>query len=154
MSGAVQEFLARSAEKAAVDLEAALLRIPEDKRTWSPMGDARSAGDQAAECAILNGSTAELILSRAWKMDGDFSEFIRKKEELAKDTEGILTLLKENTPKVLAAIREVPDEDLGGEVQTPFGTMTLSQIMSYPLWNMSYHEGQINYIASMLGCLP
>ncbi len=31
--------------------------------------------------------------------------------------------------------------------------MTVAQIASYPYWNMCYHEGQINYIASMLGCL-
>jgi hypothetical protein len=28
--------------------------------------------------------------------------------------------------------------------------MTLEQIMSYPYWNMCYHEGQVNYIAAML----
>jgi hypothetical protein len=31
--------------------------------------------------------------------------------------------------------------------------MTLANIIAYPYWNMSYHEGQVNYIASMLGCL-
>ena len=31
--------------------------------------------------------------------------------------------------------------------------MTLAQVIAYPHWNMSYHEGQINYIASMLGLL-
>jgi hypothetical protein len=36
----------------------------------------------------------------------------------------------------------------------PWGPMTVSQILGYPFWNMCYHEGQINYIASMLGTLP
>jgi len=39
------------------------------------------------------------------------------------------------------------------EVQMPWGMMTLAQIISYPYWDMSYHEGQINYLASMLVCL-
>jgi hypothetical protein len=31
--------------------------------------------------------------------------------------------------------------------------MTPAQMITYPHWNMTYHEGQINYIASILGCL-
>lgn len=150
MSHPLQEFLAGATKKAAADLEAALLRLPEDKRGWSPKGSARTALDQCAECAILNGSTAELIQSRTWKADFDFAAFERSKNELAQDWPALKALLDENTAKVVAAIRAVPDEDLNVAIETPFGMMTLTQILSYPFWNMSYHEGQINYIASLL----
>ena len=114
------------------------------------MGEARTALDQVAECAILNGSTADLIRSRTWNTSFDFEQFLRAKAELAGDWVALQSLLHENTAKAVAAIREVPAEDLQVEVQMPWGPMTLAEITSYPYWNMSYHEGQINYIASML----
>ena len=62
--------------------------------------------------------------------------------------------LLENTQKVAAAIRAMPDDALAIEIHMPWGVQTLGAILAYPNWNMTYHEGQINYIASMLGCLP
>ncbi len=151
MSLTLQQFFADGARKAAEDLEAAVLRIPEDKRAWSPMGDARTALDQAAECAILCGSTAKLIQTRSWDSLGSMDEYFQKKAELAKDWGQIQATLKENSAKVADTIRGVPDADLGVEIAMPWGPMTIAQVISYPYWNMSYHLGQINYIAIMLG---
>ena len=149
----LQAFFADSTQVAAADLEKALLRLPEDKRGWSPSEKARSALDQTAECAMINGSTAALIQSRTWPANYDFAEFFRAKTELAQDWNAVKALLDENTAKLAATIRAVPDEDLSIEIQMPWGAMTLAKIIAYGYWNMSYHEGQINYIASMLGCL-
>jgi hypothetical protein len=153
MSTSLQDFLVGATQKAKEELETALLRLPEEKRGWAPSDSARSALDQAAECALLNGSTTELIKTRKWNFEGDFSDFLRKKAELAQSWDGVKALLDENTAKVTAAIGAVPTEDLGVTVETPFGSMTLAQILSYPYWNMTYHQGQINYIASILGVL-
>jgi hypothetical protein len=153
MSTTLQSFLAGATQKAAAELETSLLRLPEDKRGWAPADSSRSALDQAAECAMLSGSTAELIKTRKWNFEGDFSEYLRKKTELAQSWSGVKAVLDENTAKVIEAINAVPTEDLEITVQTPFGSMTLAQIVSYPYWNMSYHLGQINYIASILGVL-
>ena len=153
MPGSLQEFLVQATQKTAADLEAALLRVPDDKRGWSPMDKARTALDMAAECAILNGSTADMIASRAWTMGDDFSAYEKARAELATNGDAVLSLLKENTARVVEAIRTTPDADLGVEINMPWGPMTLAQIIAYPYWNMSYHEGQINYVASMLGCL-
>ncbi len=38
-------------------------------------------------------------------------------------------------------------------IPMPWGPMTVAQMITSPHWNMTYHEGQINYIASILGCL-
>jgi len=153
MAGSLQGFLKRATQKAAEDLTAAVLRVPEDKRNWSPMDQARTALDQAAECAILNGSTADLITTRVWRLGSDFSTFLKEKAELAQDWGAIQDLLQQNTARVIDVILAVPEEDLAQTVDMPWGPMTLDQIISYPYWNMCYHEGQINYIASMLGCL-
>lgn len=153
MSHILQEFVIAATQKAASDLEAAVLRLPEDKRSWSPMDKARTALDQAAECALINGETADLITNRKWTMGGDFAAFERAKVELSHDWNAVKWMLDQNIAKLVAAIRAVSDEDLGVEIQMPWGPMNLAQVIAYPYWNMAYHEGQINYIASMVGCL-
>ncbi len=149
----LQSFLAEATAKQAEQLETAIKRIPEDKREWSAMKDARSAMDQYAECAILNGSTAKLIKDRTWSSQESMDDFFNHKKELAKDYSKAKKLMDENLPKVIEAIKSVPDQDLDVKVDMPWGPMSLKEIISYPFWNMSYHEGQINYIASMLGTL-
>ncbi|MCW3097449.1 MAG: hypothetical protein JWL77_3067 [Chthonomonadaceae bacterium] len=153
MSGSLQAFLIPATRKAAENLEAAFLRIPEDKRAWKPMDSARTALDQAAEVAILTGHTADLVAGRKWTMGSDFSAYEKAKAELSQDWPGIQALLKTNLAKMVAAIEGVPDADLTASIEMPWGPMTLAEIMAYPYWNMAYHEGQINYIASMLGTL-
>lgn len=153
MLGSLQTFLIHATQKAAEDLEAAFMRIPEDKRAWQPMDKARTALDQAAEIAILTGHTADLAASRQWTLGADFGGYEKAKAELSQDWPAIQALLKTNVAKMVAAIEAVPEADLGTSIEMPWGPMTLAQIIAYPYWNMTYHEGQINYIASMLGTL-
>jgi hypothetical protein len=153
MSQSVQQFLADSTKEAASELMAALERVPEDKRAWSAMGDARTALDQVAECALLSGWTADVIRDRAWPETMDMEGYFKEKARVAQNPAGIGALLQENTEKAVAAILGLSDEELGATVQTSFGPRTWLQMATYPYWNMSYHQGQINYIASMLGCL-
>lgn len=152
MPNTLQEFLATGTQKAADDLTEAALRVPEDKRAWRPEDKGRSVLDQVAECALLCGYTADLLQSRVWTMD-DFSVYMREKDEAVKDWDKLKALLQENAKRVIAAIRAVPDADLGDEIQMPWTKQTLAEIVAYSYWNMTYHQGQINYIASMLGCL-
>lgn len=150
MPTTVQDFLAKSTQKAADDLIAALNSIPPEKRNWKASESARSAMDQIAECAILNGSTADTISNRT----GPTAEFMAKfpgiKEALAQDETGARSLLTKNTDRVIEAIRAFPDEDFDAEVPMPWGPMALRTICAYPFWNMTYHQGQIVYIASLL----
>ncbi|HEX8550580.1 MAG TPA: hypothetical protein VF681_03385 [Abditibacteriaceae bacterium] len=153
MPNTLQNFLAQSTQKAALDLEAALGRLPADKRDWSAGCDARSALDMVAECAILNGSTAEIVRNRAFPANFDMAAYAVEKAALARDETALLALLKANTARTVETLSAIGDDDLEIEVQMPWGAMTLAQVAAYPYWNMSYHEGQINFIASLLGCL-
>lgn len=97
--------------------------------------------------------TADLIETRKWPTGG-FDEYLRTKDAaLAQNWESLRALLQANTDRVIAAIRAVPGDALNDEVAMLWGTQTMAQIIAYPYWNMTYHEGQINYIASLLGCL-
>jgi hypothetical protein len=151
MPTTVQEFLADATQRTMTELVEALLRLPEDKRAWKPSDTARSAIDLVAECAINNGVTADLVVTRKWAAS-DYSVYLQKKAALAAgDWETLKTLLETNTQKFIDTVRAVPTEDLDIPVETPYGTGPLSGIGAYPYWNMSYHLGQINYIASILG---
>lgn len=149
----LQNFLAESAVQAAQELEAALMQLPEDRRAWSAGGSARSAIDMVAEVAILNGDTADMIRARSGLDDFDLEGLNRRKAALCEDWPALKALLDDNTAHVAEAIRALPDEELQREVPMPWGPMTMEQIIAYPYWNAKYHEGQVNFIASILGCL-
>ncbi len=152
MSNILTEFFATATQKASDGLITAFLRLPDDKRGWSPEGKGRTALDQVAECALLNGFTATLIETRTWQDDA-FSGFFAQKEEAARDWGKLQPLLMENTHRVIASLRAVPEDALGDEIVLPWNKQTLAETIAYPYWNMAYHEGQISYLASLLGCL-
>ena len=155
MSNTMQEFLATATTTQAENLVKAFLRIPEDKRSWKPEDKARSAQNQVAECALLNGYTASLIETHQFPISGSAMDvFFRDMAAMeALPWDQLHARLLENAAKVAAAIRATPDDALAIEIDMPWGNQTLGQILAYPHWNMAYHEGQINYIASLLGSL-
>ena len=151
MPDTVQDFFAAATHKASEELTAAFLRLPEDKRAWSPGGEARTAVDMVAECAVLSGYTATLLQTRTWQ-SGTFQNFSQEKSALASgDWEPLHAALAESTARVVAAIQSVPNDALAIELQLPASKMTLAQGVARAYWNMTYHEGQINYIAALLG---
>ncbi|HEX5322138.1 MAG TPA: DinB family protein [Capsulimonadaceae bacterium] len=151
MSHTLQRFLSHATEKAAKDLETALRRLPEEKWSWSAGGTARTALDQVAECALVNSGFAEVIAARQWPEGYDLTQFDRDRKALMADPAKTLQTLHEGTAKLVAVIAGVPDEDLGKEVQMAWGPMSLEHMMAHGYWNMSYHEGQINYIGALVG---
>jgi len=152
MSITLQEVLAASTQKAADELTKAFLNLPEDKRDWSPDAKARTAMDQMAECAVLNGYTADLIKTKVWPSTG-YPAFAAEKERLSTSWDILHAMLEENTEKLIETIKSVPDADLEIVIEIPWGSRTMPDTLSYSQWNMTYHLGQINYIASMLGVL-
>lgn len=146
MPHSLQEFLATSTITAAGNLEKALLRLPEEKRNWKPDPDSRSALDQVAECAIMNGRAIEMICSHVFPDNWAYLAYADQIRELVEDWPKLQTLLHENAAKVAEVIRTVSNDALEQQEE-------LADSLSYPFWNMTYHEGQINYLASMLGYL-
>ena len=152
MSLKLQNAIAASTQNAADELMKAFLNLPEDKRDWSPDEKARTAIHQMAECAILNGSTAGLIQSKIWPETG-YEAYKSELKHLSESWPTLEQLLLKNTASLIATIEEVPESELEVPIDMPWGAKATHEIMIYPYWNMSYHLGQINYIASMLGVL-
>ncbi len=153
MAGAVQAWVAERTEKQMTDFIGVVENIPEEKRTWSPKEGTRSTLDQAAECAILAGRVADLLTTRVFNMEGGMEKFFAEKNALAESWPETKALLEANVPKLVSAVMAIPDEDLSVSIDMPWGARTISEILYYPMWNLGYHEGQVNYIASILGCL-
>ncbi|BDI28414.1 hypothetical protein CCAX7_004650 [Capsulimonas corticalis] len=150
MPTTIQNFLAEFTPKAAENLIAALLRLPEDKRLWAPSPTARPALSLVAECALNNSYTVDMIETRQWTA-GTMEEYFQEQTDLMNgDWATLEALLRKNTERFTACVRDLPDDVLGDEITMPFGKFTMTHTISYPYWNMSYHEGQINYIASIL----
>lgn len=153
MPYSMQNFLADATVKAARELEEALLRLPDEKRDWKPGQQARSALDQVAECAIMSAATIDMIHTHRFPEESAHLQFQEQISSLCADQPSLQKLLHENAARVAEAIRVVPGEDLAISIEMPWGPLTVAEVISYPYWNMTYHTGQVNYIASLLGLL-
>jgi uncharacterized damage-inducible protein DinB len=149
MPGTLQTFLIASTEKAARELIEAIEALPEERRSWSPTDRSRSALDQAAECAILNGATAETVILRRMPDSFDMAGFEQAKKEFARDWATLRAVLAANTAGFVEVLRSIPDEALNDTVVMPWGDMAMTEVMAYPFWNMTYHLGQVTYISLM-----
>ncbi len=144
----IQEDVAAALEETASELIQAALALPEDKREWQPLGKGRSALSQLAECAAVNMRAAKVVQAGAYQEDWaeEWNQVLPTLDTLEK----AIAQLRAGTAALVSAVREVPDSDLEHKITTPFITVTLAQYFLIPLWNMSYHEGQINYIGTLL----
>lgn len=150
MPGHLQNFLAASTLHVAESLSKAFLSLPKERRAWPAGGSARTAADQLAECVVINNGVAEGILDPATAANYDMAGFKAAIQELAGDLAALPGALAESARKLALAIETVPDESLDTEIELPWGKWKMSQLMGHPYWNMSYHEGQVNFISHLI----
>ena len=146
------EQLIKKNRQVSIGLARTFRAMPPDKQTWRPLEMGRSALDQVQECAGLNRFALEIF--RTGEVPGfDTEEFARLKQE--HDTADMaLSLLKESTDQLVAAIEAFPVERLDEAITLPFGggmPSSFGDLMFVTYWNMAYHVGQINYIQTLYG---
>ena len=121
-----------------------------DKAMWSPLDKGRTAANQVGECALIAEMTTKLIELKSMP-PVDMSKFGEAVAEIATSPENVLALLATNTDALCAAIATMTEADHAVTVTMPWGnTMTLTEVTQLVYWNNTYHEGQINYIATLL----
>lgn len=96
---------------------------------------------------------SDMANSKVFPEDFDFASFQAQMEQLSENEAEARAMLHRNVEKCAETILTIPDEDLAIEIPMPWGPITVAHLLAYPYWNMAYHEGQINYIAAMLGTL-
>jgi hypothetical protein len=119
-----------------------------DKAGWSPMDKGRTAIDQVSECALINGMLADILISRTDPV-ADWEAFDQARAAL--DTaDKAIGVLHETLGKLQGAYAALPAEDEDTQITMPWGKQyKLIDLPSIALWNNTYHEGQINYIATL-----
>jgi hypothetical protein len=144
----VQEFIASGITKSADDLIHAFDRTQVDKRGWEPEG-ARSCRNVLAECAIMAEGLADVV-AQGKMPDIDFEVFFGQIASLDTDEKAVAAL-KAGTEKLVTATKAIPDEKLGLDIESPWGTYTTAAWAAHAMTHNSYHEGQINYIQTLYG---
>ncbi len=115
--------------------------IADDKLSWKPAPDAKSALEISAEVVTVLGIFSATLKKQAPSSDKiSFStrEEAQKAVESASADYGQLLL-------------SLGDNDLTGEMQLPFGTMPKSRAIVLPVVDTIHHHGQIAYIQTLLG---
>src|SRR5438270_13923316 len=146
----LQQQVAKMTREAWEGLMRTAAFVPEEKRDWVPQGKARTLHDILVECAVLPGRYA-LLLGNEELPPPD-----REGYERAKAALNTLEKIKAAGDPAIALlcqlIEAVPDERLDETRAMPWGgTMTLADRLFICYWNLTYHNGQVNYLQLLVG---
>ncbi len=120
--------------------------IPEGKFAFCPMGCAKTARDILAEIAGGNVMFAGVFTGKG--QDDTFARRIAEASGIGELGE----LVVESARLVAEAISSLDEADLERDVTMPWGaTYPLWQAIFLPTSHITYHDGQINYIQTLLG---
>jgi hypothetical protein len=118
--------------------------------TYQPLDKGRSALNQMVECAGLNLLVARILETQTVpELDGSALERLYRENDTA---DKALALLSGGTDRLVKAIEAFPTEKLDDRVTLPFGggmEKSFAEVALMCYWNMTYHEGQINYIQTL-----
>ena len=153
----VSEMIAQSKQAAEIG-KAKLLKIfelvPDDKLTWSPSPDARTAVQIVAHCGLANGAFATILRGEKLPLPADPAEasaMIRKGGRDVTSRETAVQMLESSTADVLAALDKVSAEMFGTSPDSPFGPIPFPFWMGVPGDHMTGHAHQIEYIQTIWG---
>jgi hypothetical protein len=149
MNVTVQELTASLTRDAADRVTTVAQATPPDRHHWQPMDNGRSVIDQVVECSIANAKWAAILRS------GVYADLPRADAERAYadcDTlEKAIARLQTSAADLISAIRSVPSDALSNEVSTPWGPYPMARCCTHAYWNLTFHEGQINYVQTLYG---
>ncbi|MCB0825890.1 MAG: DinB family protein [Armatimonadetes bacterium] len=128
-------------------------KMPEDKLTWEPMGEGRTALDQVAECALICGFIPDVLAKREMPNidEAAMAEF-EKSKQAYKNLADVEADLRSGTEKLNETIMNMTNDEL--DIKIPFfggEEWSLASIANLHGWNMQYHTGQICYIQTLYG---
>ena len=145
------ELLMAMTEGAAHDAFKAARRVPADKLEWKPLDNGRSTLNLARECAycpLWAISSIKDVIGVPDPTEGEDYDAVSGEWTTIDACE---EACNRNLKQLRAAVEAFPIERLQEPVTIHWGTFPYYRILSYPLWNFGYHEGQINYIQTLYG---
>jgi hypothetical protein len=140
--------------KAAIDaLFKAAHAMPADKLIWKVSDKGRTALSQCAECAQMIPMTIGMLETKTMPpMDENAMEQMGA-QSAAWTLADCERICREESEKLYVVLRNYSDEDLAKPIDLPFGDKDwrMTDVASYPLWNITYHLGQISFIQTLYG---
>lgn len=146
-----QDLLIRLTRNQIRDLFEAARQLPSDKLDWKPSPESRSALDQLQEVATAVDFNWSTYTDRQveWS-DEKAAEWQRHRSQYT-DLDELERMAHASTDRLEAFLNTLTDEDLLSKVEFPFpADYLLIDCLAYHFWNCAYHEGQINYISTLL----
>jgi len=125
--------------------------IPEEKFAFCPMGCAKTVEGILKEVAGTNARIAASLRGEDPASSASYLQFEKRVGE-ASGLDVLGRLVIESGDLVCRAIDGIPEADLDKPVKMPWGAMfPASAAIFLPASHMSYHDGQVNYIQTLLG---
>lgn len=149
MAVTIQALASELTREIAETLIAVAAATPDDKLNWQPLDNGRSIVEQLVECTLANRKWTSILRTRAY---ADIGQAVAEKAygELT-PWNRVAARLRETAADLATEIEAVPDADLAQLLDTPWGPYSLARSCMHAYWNMTYHEGQINYIQTLYG---
>lgn len=150
-----QEFIIEETQHAFEEAFKDAAKVPEDKLDWKPLDTGRSVLDQARELAKCPDWAIELC--------GDGPAPDHSEEAMAKakaeqaEWKTVDDCRREFNKRAVAYyefVKNFPSDKLEKTMFLPYDggrEFSFKEMLSYPLWNATYHQGQINYIQTLYG---
>lgn len=140
--------------KAAIDsLFKAARAMPADKLTWKVNETGRTALNLCAECAQMIPMTTEMLKTKSMPPMDESAMEQMSAQSAGWTLDDCERICREQSESLCGVIRGYSDDDLALPIALPFGDRDwrMSDVASYPLWNMTYHLGQISFIQTLYG---
>ncbi len=144
----MREMIIRRTELALEDFDALVSRTPPDRIEWKPEG-AKSVLEIVRECAEVNERWASILRNGHW-----VGYDLAREAPSLMPTIGIArTHLRTTTGLFTAEVRRFPQERMSVKIPVPWGEVDAFTALTWAMWHLSYHEGQVAYLQTMWGDL-
>jgi hypothetical protein len=125
--------------------------FPKDKLTWQARPKNRTPLDIIQEVATVAWGIPEVVRTRkmTWSEE-DFAKMLAARAKLT-DVEAIIAKIEAATAMIVAMINATDPADYDNTVEMPWpGDFRIVDMLTYHMWNINYHEGQLIYILMAL----
>lgn len=150
-----QDHIIEATRRAASEAFKYARQVPADKLNWKPLDEGRSVLDLCREMAACP-QWADMILKGQPMPSFSEEELVEMDKAQAHLTTAELCEAEcmKNLETFFETVRTFPDDRLNEKYTLPFDggqTITMAENMEYPLWNLTYHQGQIAYVQTLYG---
>jgi hypothetical protein len=150
-----QDFICEVTQVAADAAFKAARAVPADKLNWKPLDQGRSVLEQSQELAQCPYWAESIVGDKPMpEMTDELRAQIKAETESWTTVDICQAECNKRLESLFKLYRSLPDEQLEKTKWLPYDggrDFTWKEMMNYPHWNFTYHEGQINYIQTLYG---